>query len=59
MSLKFTGELCVMAMNSDVKLEEELICQFKPDMRDMMNFDQSTQKSQKCAHYWAVFEQSI
>ena len=50
MSLKFTGELCVMAMNNDVKFEEELICQFKPDMRDMINFDQSTQKSKKFAH---------
>ena len=45
MSLKFTGELCVMAINNDVKFEEELICQFKTDMKDLMNFDQSTQKS--------------
>ena len=49
MSLKFTGELCVMAMNNDVKFEEELTCQFKTDMRDVMNFDQSTQKSETFA----------
>ena len=49
MSLKFTGELCVMAMNNDVKFEEELTCQFKTDMTDVMNFDQSTQKSETFA----------
>ena len=47
MSLKFTGELCIIAMKNDVKFEEELTCQFKIDMRDLMNFAQSTQKSQK------------
>ena len=49
MSLKFTGELCVMAMNNDAKFEEELTCQFKTDTRDVMNFDQSTQKSETFA----------
>ena len=29
------------------KIEEELTCQFKIDMRNLMNFDPSTQKSQK------------
>ena len=38
-----------MTMNNDVKFEEELTCQFKTYMRDLMNFDQSTQKSQKFA----------
>ena len=38
-----------MAMNNDVKFEEELTCQFKTDMRDVMNFDQSTQKSETFA----------
>ena len=47
MSLTFTGELCIIAMKNDVKFEEELTCQFKIDMRDLMNFAQSTQKSQK------------
>ena len=46
MSLKFTGEFCVMAMKNYAKFEEELTCQFKIDMRNLMNFDPSTQKSQ-------------
>ena len=49
MSLKFTGELFVMAMKNDAKIEEELTCQFKIDMRNLTNFDPSTQKSQKFA----------
>ena len=47
MSLKFTGELCVMTMKNNTKFLEELICQFKIDMRNLANFDPSTQKSQK------------
>ena len=47
MSLKFTEELCVMTMKNDAKFEEELTCQFKIDMRILMKFDSSTQKSQK------------
>ena len=47
MSLKFTGELCVMAMTNDAKIEEELTCQFKIDLRNLTNFDPSTRKSQK------------
>ena len=47
MSLKFTGELFAMAMKNDAKIEEELTCQFKIDMRNLTNFDPSTQKSQK------------
>ena len=49
MSLKFTGELCVMTMKNDAKFEEEMTCQFKTDMRSLTNFDRSTQKSQKFA----------
>ena len=45
MSLKFTGEFCVMTMKNDTKFEEELTCQFKIDMRNLTNFDQSTRKS--------------
>ena len=47
MSLKFTGELCVMRMKNDAKFEEDLTCQFKIDMRNLTNFDLSTRKSQK------------
>ena len=49
MSLKFTGELCVMTMKNDAKFEEELTCRFKIDMRNLTNFDSSTRKSQKFA----------
>ena len=59
MSLKFTLELCVMAMKNDVKLEEKLTCQFKTDMRDLSSFNPSSQKSQKFALRWATFDQSI
>ena len=46
MSLKFTGELCVMAMENDAKFEKDLIGHFKIDI---LNFDPSTQKSRKFA----------
>ena len=46
MSLKLTGELCVITMKSDEKLEEELACQLKIDMRNLTNFDLNTRKSQ-------------
>ena len=47
MSLKSTEELSVMTMKNDAKFEEELTCHFKVDMRNLMNFDPSTPKSQK------------
>ena len=47
MSLKFTGELCVMRMKNDAKFEEDSTCQFKTDMRNLTNFDPTTRKSQK------------
>ena len=46
MSSKFTGEICVMTMKNDTKVEQELT-QFKIDTGDFTNFDPSTQKSQK------------
>ena len=46
MSLKSTGELCVMAMKNDAKFEQVLTGQFKIDMKNVMIFDYSTQKSQ-------------
>ena len=42
MSLKFTGKLFAMKMKKDKKLEEELTCRFKIDMRTLVNFDPST-----------------
>ena len=59
MSLKFTGELCVMTMRNDSKLEEELTCQFKTDMRNLTNFNPNTRKTQKFTLQWADFDQSI
>ena len=38
-----------MTMKDDSKFDEELICQLKIDMRNLTNFDPSTQKSQKLA----------
>ena len=45
MNLKFTGELCVMTMKNDANIDKELTCHFKTDMRNLTNFDLSTQKS--------------
>ena len=59
MNLKFTEKLCVMTMKNEVKFEEELTCRFKIDMRNLTNFDSSTQQSQKFSLYWAPFEQSL
>ena len=36
-----------MTMKNDTKIDEELTCRFKIDMRNFRNFDQSTQKSKK------------
>ena len=49
MSLKFTEELCIMAMKNDVKFEVELTFPFKIDMRNLTNFDQKTRMLQKFA----------
>ena len=38
-----------MTLESDAKFKEELTCQFKIGMRNLTNFDPSTQKSQKFA----------
>ena len=45
-----------MAMKSDTKIEEELTCHFKIDMRNLTNFDSSTQKSKNLIGF---FDQSI
>ena len=43
-SLKFTDTLCVMTKN-DTKIEKELTCRFKIDLRNFADFDPSIQKS--------------
>ena len=42
MNLKFTGEFCVMTVKNDTEFKEELTCQFKIDMRNLINVDPST-----------------
>ena len=38
-----------MTMMNEAKLEKELTCRFKIDIRSLTNFDPSTQKPQKFA----------
>ena len=47
MTLKLTDELCVMTMKNDTKIEREVTCRFKIDMRNFTNFDPSAQKFKK------------
>ena len=47
--LKIYRELFAMTMKNDAKLEEELTCRFKTDMRNLTNFDPCTQNSLKFA----------
>ena len=42
MRLKFTGELCVMTMKNNAKIEGRVTCQFEINMRNFTNFDPST-----------------
>ena len=44
--LKSTEELSFIALKGDAKFEEKLTCGLKNDMRNMVNFHQSTWKSQ-------------
>ena len=57
--LKIYSRVTCHDNKNDVKFEEESICQFKIDIRNLTNFDTSTQKSQKFALLWAAFNQSI
>ena len=49
MTSKFTEELCVVTTKNNAKFEEELICHLKTNLRNLMNFDWSTQKLKKNA----------
>ena len=44
---KSTEELCLMALNIDAKFEGKLNCAFKNNMRNLVNFHQSTFESLK------------
>ena len=50
MSLKFTGELCLMRMNNDAKFEEDLTCRLKIDMRNLMNLTQALKNLENLHH---------
>ena len=49
MTIKFTDDLCVITIKNNATFEEELTCHFKTDMRNLTNFNLSTQKSEKNA----------
>ena len=49
MTLKFTEQQCIMTMKINAKFEEELTCDFKTNMRNLMNFDSSNRKSETMA----------
>ena len=38
-----------MRMKNDARFEEELTCQFKIDIRNLINFEPSNQKTKKFA----------
>ena len=44
----YRGTIC-HDNEKDARLEDELTCRFKIEMRTLMNFNPSTQKSQKFA----------
>ena len=48
----------VMTLKNDEKSEEKLTCHFKTNIRNLMNFDPRTQKSQLMLS-WAAFDQII
>ena len=47
--LKILRGVIDMTMKNDIKVEEELTCHFKVDMRNLTDFDPSTCKAQKCS----------
>ena len=48
--LKSTEELSFITLQSDAKFLEELTSHFEIDMKNLVNFDPSTPKSQTFAH---------
>ena len=46
-----------MTLKNDEKSEEKLTCHFKIDIKNLMNFDPRTLKSQKFTLSWAAFDQ--
>ena len=56
-SQKSSEELSVITLKNDAKFEEELTCDLKDNMRNLVNFD-TTLKSLKICTLWAALEQS-
>ena len=54
-TLKFIGDLSAIAMTNNAKFEEELTFQFKIDMRNLLNFDESTRKISKICTLMGCF----
>ena len=48
-----------MAMKNDTKIEDELICRIKINIRNFRNFDPSTRKSEKLVFSLVPCDQSI
>ena len=48
-----------MKVKRDTKFGEESTYHFKIDIRNVTNFDLSTQKSQRFSREWAPFQQNI
>ena len=44
-----------MTLKNDEKSEDKLTCHFKIDIKNLMNFDSRTRKSQKFTLSWAAF----
>ena len=55
--IKTYRDLCLMTLKSDAKLEEKPICCFQND-KNLVNFDPSTDKSQKFEHGLVSFAKS-
>ena len=48
-----------MTLKNDEKSKEKFTCPFKIDIRNLMNFDFRTRKSQKFTLSWVAFDQII
>ena len=59
MNLKATEELCAMAIKNDTKIEEELTCRFKIDMRNLTNFTRALESLQNLHLKWSPSDQRI
>ena len=53
-SLKFTEELYVMTMKNDTKIEEELTCHFKIDIRNLTNLTRAFKNLSNLLFNWLL-----